>query len=268
MNKDEATDIKVSIITPSYNTGKFINDTIISIINQTYINIEHIIVDGGSTDSTINVLKQYENHIKWISEPDNGMYDAINKGIDLATGDIYTYINADDYYFSKDVIELVAKIFKQNKHVDFVFGHCCFVDVYGVKQYVYRAPIFIKKLSLAYPRNLFHQPTCFWRKSAHIPFDSSFRYCGDSLFFRHLCKNHFGINSHKIIANFRLRQDNLATVNREAMAYEDKRVFGDASVRKRSLLFRLIDLFYIRFFLNLLANIKRYSLYRRNKPFL
>ncbi len=90
----------VSIVTPSLNQGGFIEDCIRSVKNQSYKNIEHIIVDGGSTDATINILKKYEGtyNMIWLSEPDNGMYDAINKGFKLSKGEIMAWINADDMY--------------------------------------------------------------------------------------------------------------------------------------------------------------------------
>src|SRR4030067_3134955 len=90
----------VSIITPSLNQGEFIEETILSVKNQTYENIEHIIVDGGSTDDTLNILKKYAGsyRMRWLSEPDNGMYQAINKGMRLANGEILAYLNSDDLY--------------------------------------------------------------------------------------------------------------------------------------------------------------------------
>lgn len=89
---------KISIVTPSYNQGQFIEETILSIINQNYPNLEYIIIDGGSTDGTIETIKKYEKHLKhWVSEPDKGQVDAINKGLKYCTGDIFNWINSDDY---------------------------------------------------------------------------------------------------------------------------------------------------------------------------
>lgn len=91
---------KISIVTPVYNCEKYIETCILSIKNQDYPNYEHIIVDACSTDGTLDIIKKYENTypMKWISEPDHGMYDAINKGFRLATGDIFAWLNADDSY--------------------------------------------------------------------------------------------------------------------------------------------------------------------------
>ena len=91
---------KVSIVTACYNSEKYIEDCIKSIMRQTYDNVEHIIVDGGSTDGTLDIIKKYENqyNMRWISEKDNGMYDAITKGFRMASGEIYAWLNSDDMY--------------------------------------------------------------------------------------------------------------------------------------------------------------------------
>lgn len=88
---------QISIVTPSYNSKKYIEDCIQSVLNQQYDNYEHIIIDGGSTDGTIEILKKY-THLKWISEPDEGQSDALNKGFSMATGDIIGWCNSDDIY--------------------------------------------------------------------------------------------------------------------------------------------------------------------------
>jgi glycosyltransferase involved in cell wall biosynthesis len=113
---------KVSIITVVYNGIEFLEETIKSVISQTYPNIEYIIVDGGSKDGTLDIIKKYEEHItKWISEPDKGIYDAMNKGIDLATGDWQNFLNAGDRFVDNDVLE---KIFTTNlKNITLVYGN-------------------------------------------------------------------------------------------------------------------------------------------------
>lgn len=105
----------VSVICPSFNQGQFIEDTILSIKKQTYPYIEHIIIDGGSTDNTLEILKKYESsyNMRWISEPDNGMYEAINKGFRMAKGDILAYLNCDDLYFPWSV-EKACQYLKEN----------------------------------------------------------------------------------------------------------------------------------------------------------
>lgn len=103
--------LKISIITIVFNDAKGLEKTIQNIINQTYDNIEYIIIDGGSTDGTIEVIKKYEDKIShWVSEPDKGIYDAMNKGINLVTGDWINFMNARDVFFDKSVIEKVVPI--------------------------------------------------------------------------------------------------------------------------------------------------------------
>ena len=88
---------KFTIVTPNYNGDKFLEQTILSVINQNYPNLEYIIIDGGSNDSSIEIIKKYENYLTyWISEPDNGMYEAIQKGFDKSTGEIMAWVNSDD----------------------------------------------------------------------------------------------------------------------------------------------------------------------------
>lgn len=103
--------MKVSIITVALNNAEYIEACIQSVINQGYENIEYIVIDGGSTDGTIDIIKKYEDKINvWISEPDRGIYDAMNKGIRMATGDVVGFLNADDVYYDPSVLENVAKV--------------------------------------------------------------------------------------------------------------------------------------------------------------
>lgn len=112
----------VSIITVCLNSALHIEDTIKSIIEQTYDNVEYIIVDGGSTDATIDIIKKYEEYIAcWISEPDRGIYDAMNKGISLSTGDLVGIINSDDWY-SRYALEWVVQAFCDYPQIDVVHG--------------------------------------------------------------------------------------------------------------------------------------------------
>lgn len=104
---------KISIITPSYNQGQFIEETILSVIGQRYPNLEYIVMDGGSKDETVDIIKKYEDHIHyWVSAPDGGQAQAINKGFELATGDILAWLNSDDSYLPgtlKKMANLVSK---------------------------------------------------------------------------------------------------------------------------------------------------------------
>jgi glycosyltransferase involved in cell wall biosynthesis len=120
--------MKVSIITVVYNGKNTIEDCIKSVAGQTYPNIEHIIIDGGSTDGTVEVIKRYKDKFSyWVSEPDNGIYDAMNKGIKAATGDIIGILNSDDMYADNSVIESVVRTITEN-NVDSCYGDLVYVD--------------------------------------------------------------------------------------------------------------------------------------------
>lgn len=119
--------MKVSIITVTFNSAKYLTDCIDSVRSQDHPDIEHIIIDGMSTDGTAGIIRRNESFISaWISEPDRGMYDAINKGIDLATGDIIGILNSDDMFASADVISQIVKCFKETG-TDSVYGDLVYV---------------------------------------------------------------------------------------------------------------------------------------------
>lgn len=120
--------MKISIITVSYNSAETIADTIRSVASQTYHDIEHLIIDGQSNDATIAVVKAHQQrNLILISEADKGIYDAMNKGIAMATGDIIGFINADDFYVSTDVLSSVVRAFEVNK-ADCCYGDLCYVQ--------------------------------------------------------------------------------------------------------------------------------------------
>jgi len=121
--------MKVSIITATYNSAETVRDTIESVLLQNYKDIEYIIIDGGSKDNTLDIVYEYKNKItKVISEPDKGIYDAMNKGIRLATGDVVGILNSDDFYTSSDVITRIVSEFKNSKGIDAVYGDIHFVS--------------------------------------------------------------------------------------------------------------------------------------------
>ncbi|MDD3037272.1 glycosyltransferase family 2 protein [Bacteroides sp.] len=120
--------MKISIITVTYNSEKTLRDTILSVFNQTYDDIEYIIIDGASTDSTLSIIAEYGNRIsRVVSEPDGGIYDAMNKGISLATGDVVGFLNSDDFFINESVVDQIARHFLSSA-IDGVYGDVIFVN--------------------------------------------------------------------------------------------------------------------------------------------
>lgn len=117
---------KITVITPSFNSGKYIEQAIQSVLAQNYPDFEHIIVDGGSTDGTIEILKKYP-HLKWVSESDRGQSHAMNKGFGMATGEIIVYLNADDF-FEIGAFNTAVKYLNKEKDIYFVVGECNVLD--------------------------------------------------------------------------------------------------------------------------------------------
>ena len=186
--------MKVSLITVSYNSARTIRDTLVSVQKQTYKDIEHIVVDGNSTDATIEIVKQFLDSAKDASqdsakgvvtkfscEKDKGIYDAMNKGLALATGDIIGVLNSDDFYCSNDVIENVVRAFQENE-TDCLYGDLNYVDPIDTSKIVR------KWRSGAYLRENFLKgwmpphPTFFVKKSCYDSFgtfDTQFKSAAD-----------------------------------------------------------------------------------------
>lgn len=121
---------KVSIVTPSYQQGDFIEETLKSVERQSYDRIDHLVVDGGSSDQTLDLLRKYEDRysLRWLSEPDDGQSDAINKGFDRVTGDIVGWINSDDFYYDSDVVTRAVDRFMADSELDILYGSIAYID--------------------------------------------------------------------------------------------------------------------------------------------
>lgn len=121
----------VSIITPSFNQAEYLEQTILSVLNQDHPRIEHIVIDGASTDGSVEIIKRYENKLAyWVSEKDNGQADAINKGFARAKGDVIAWLNSDDFYLA-GAVSAAVKIFNENPEVVLVYGNMLAVDERG-----------------------------------------------------------------------------------------------------------------------------------------
>lgn len=160
---------RISIVTPSYNQGQFIEETIRSVLLQGYPNLEYIIIDGGSTDNSVEIIKKYEQWLTyWVSEPDFGQAHAINKGIQRASGEILAYLNSDDYYLP-DTLSKVAQYFRHFTQTDLLHGRCRYVNEEGNKigeQFgnISRFDEIVDLWDVWWKKRQFVQPEVFWTK--------------------------------------------------------------------------------------------------------
>lgn len=157
---------KLSIITPSYNSCKYIEQTILSVLEQDYDNFEYIIIDGNSTDDTINILKKYsaiekyKDKLYWISEMDEGQTDAINKGLKLCSGDWFAWLNADDYY-QPNLFDKLSKFLSNANHIGVVYGNC-FMEYEGLNEKLLLKPKPKLVLSDFSRGNMIYGPSSFF----------------------------------------------------------------------------------------------------------
>jgi GT2 family glycosyltransferase len=160
---------KISIITPSFNQVTFLKVTVNSIINQEVsLETEHIIIDGGSTDGSVELLKSLGNQVRWLSEPDRGQADAVNKGIGMATGEIIGWLNSDDLYLP-GALQTVADYFRDHPECQWIYGRCLIIDSSGEERWNWitryknaRLKIFTFEKLLR--ENFISQPAVFFRK--------------------------------------------------------------------------------------------------------
>jgi glycosyltransferase involved in cell wall biosynthesis len=198
---------KISIVTPSYNQAQFLERTILSVINQNYPNLEYIIIDGGSTDGSVDIIKKYGSKLSyWISEKDNGQSDALNKGFAKATGEIYAYLNSDDIYL-RSTLETISNTFLKISDADLIYGNANLIDEKDNKiGNCIALPFKIKE----YLNGIFSipQPSSFWKRNVyekvggfninnHTCMDAEFYALANELKFKFLLIN-------KVFSSFRL----------------------------------------------------------------
>ncbi len=228
--KIEDNNLSVSIITPTFNRGKFLEENILSVKNQNYPFIEHIVVDGGSTDNSLDILKKYQEtyNLKWISEKDKGCADAMNKGFDMATGDIFCWLDSDDFYMS-ETIEKVVEVFKKNPGIDVVFGNIFVINAKGKRiDYIKHTNFDIE--TLIYLTMPLSTQATFWRKELHCKigkFNEQYLRLADAEFFLRMAllrPNFYRLN--KFLASYRAHAEQLTKsidlVNSESRKLIDK----------------------------------------------
>ena len=201
---------KISIITPSFNQGMYLEETILSIIGQNYPNLEYIIIDGGSTDNSVEIIKKYEKHLAyWVSEKDKGQSDAINKGFKKATGEIVCWLNSDDILVENALLN-VANFFSENPDMDVVNGNLILIDK---SSNILSGYFILKQKNWYAKRGIYYisQPSMFWkrrvidsigllREDLHTQMDKEFLI--------RIFENNFKIGRlEKILAGFRIHID-------------------------------------------------------------
>ena len=160
----KATEPLVSILTPSLNQARWLPDALRSVAAQTYARIEHVVMDGGSVDGTVELLTRADPSVTWRSEPDSGQSAALNAAFARSTGSIIGWLNADDAYFHERVVERVVRTFAADPSIDVVYGHAALVNARGLILHFLWTPAFSRRLLLRY--NAIPQPTVFIRRTA------------------------------------------------------------------------------------------------------
>ncbi|MDX2003535.1 MAG: glycosyltransferase family 2 protein [Chitinophagales bacterium] len=230
---------KISVITPSYNQGQYIEQTILSVVNQDYPNLEYIIIDGGSTDNTLEIIRRYEQKISyWVSEKDEGQSDAINKGLMKATGEIVVWLNSDDYY-EPGALNWVGDAFVKNPEAGVVIGNVNNMTPAGSKQ-LYQNHFelfdFLKRVSI-------HQPGVFWKKElceVYGYLDKSFYYLMDHELWVRIFFNTQIVHIEKALVNFRIHDQAKTGKNPGGLYLDFRRIisrffnsFSDKKYRNR-----------------------------------
>jgi glycosyltransferase involved in cell wall biosynthesis len=206
---------RISVVTPSFNQGHYLEETIRSVVSQSYPNLEYIVIDGGSKDHSVEVIQKYEKSIAyWISETDSGPADAIRKGFQKATGSILAWLNSDDLY-QPGSLERIADAFQADERVEVVYGNTYWVNGEG-KVLAEKRQTPFSKLGYLYGGADLQQPATFWKRSLFDRaggLDTSFRAAFDTdLFYRFV--EHDGVFKHidAFIANFRVHSEQISDV--------------------------------------------------------
>ncbi|HMS65153.1 MAG TPA: glycosyltransferase family 2 protein [Ignavibacteria bacterium] len=226
---------KISIVTVSYNMVDYIEDTILSVISQQYPNLEYIIIDGGSKDGTVDIIKKYENWITyWISEPDNGMYDAIQKGFKKATGDIMAYLNSDDKYHY-NAFYSVGTIFTSHEDVQWILGRASFYNDEGTIVDVKDLKRWSKFNYYTGDYKWIQQESVFWKRELWIKagskIDTNLKYAGDYELWLRFFRFAKLYSCETIFAGFRFRtKDQLSLEKLDSYLYEVDQVTNLSSL--------------------------------------
>jgi len=226
----------ISIVTPSYNQAKYIRATIDSVLSQNYPHLEYWVIDGGSTDGTIKILKSYGKKIKWVSERDNGQTDAINKGLRKCRGEVMAYLNSDDIYMPETLMA-VGEYYGKT-HADWITGDCLVIDEHGfpsrggwvVRAYKRHLMLLYSRTTLMIADSMLPQPSTFWSRKAWEKvgeFNAEYHYVMDYDYWLRLSKYYRPHDLKIVLSGFRAQPESKSETSRRKLMDE-----GDIALRR------------------------------------
>ncbi len=235
---------RITIVTPSLNQGAYIKEALLSVKQQNYGNLEHLVIDGGSTDATLTILRELStspgwDHLRWISEPDGGQSDALNKGFRLATGDLVGWLNSDDRY-RPSAFDVISRVSRSNPDADVLYGDYTFIDSEGRLRQL-RREIEFSRFILHYHRVLYIPTTAtFFRRRIFDEgnfLDEQLHYAMDYDFFLRLSERGYGFQHvPALLADFRVHAESKSGAFCRQQLREH-----DMLARKHSPLLQLIE---------------------------
>lgn len=208
---------KISIITPNYNGAAYLEQTILSVLNQKYPNLEYIIIDGGSTDGSVDIIKKYESQLAyWVSESDNGLYEAVQKGFEKSTGEIMAWINSDDMYV-KGSFSMVSEIFAKFNEVNWLMGSPTLYDEKGRIVSVCNFKRWSKFNYYTNDYQFIQQESVFWRRNlwenSGAKINTALKYAGDLELWTRFFRFEKLYTVRALLSGFRMRSSNQLSLN-------------------------------------------------------
>ncbi|KAF0110513.1 MAG: Glycosyl transferase family 2 [Chloroflexi bacterium] len=222
---------KISIITPTLNQARFIEETIKSVLSQNYSDLEYIVIDGGSTDGTQDILEKYNGLLSWVSEHDNGQVDAINKGLRMATGDVVAYLNSDDIY-TPNTLLTIGTFFQTRPEAQILTGKCINVDFNGneTRSVITKYKNFWLRVgndNILKIMNYVSQPATFWRRSLLDSiglFDPEYRFAMDYDYWLHIAQFHKIHFLDRYLAKFRIYPTSITSSDSKKQFEEEYKI--------------------------------------------
>lgn len=224
-DKSNEMNLKITVITPSYNQGKYIGETIESVLSQGVDDVEYLVFDAGSSDETLSVLGSFGDRLKWVSEPDHGQADAVNKGLRAARGDIIGWLNSDDIYYP-GAFKAVLEAFDRHPEVAIIYGHANHID----EQNTVIEPYYTEEWDYDRFKDVCFicQPAVFFRRSITEKYgllDASLRYCMDYEYWLRIGRGTPFFFLNQILAGSRLYADTKTLGAAEAVHEEIMQMF-------------------------------------------